>query len=223
LEDFMNRILKIFILLIINTTSVCWGFSIIEPKTGAVYYPGDNVVIKAEPSLGENIQGVFFAVPKMGKGTTDFYPPYEFAFTIDSDFIGTENIIAIAKMVDGTGIEAEVQIKVILPSNITLQGIKINPDDFILLKKLPPGSDSNKVRAYETTSIGVFGIYSDGVKREEITSSVSGTTYTSSDENIVKVDKEGKVTAQGIGKAKITVRNGSYSAVVDVIVKPYGN
>ena len=54
-----------------------------------------------------------------------------------------------------------------------------------------------------------------------MTPSSNGTTYASSDQNVVTVDKEGKVTAQGIGEAKIIVRNGKYSAEVKVVVKAY--
>jgi hypothetical protein len=48
-----------------------------------------------------------------------------------------------------------------------------------------------------------------------------GTTYSSSDGKIVKIDSEGKVTPQEIGKATITARNGKFSANVTVFVEPY--
>lgn len=59
------------------------------------------------------------------------------------------------------------------------------------------------------------GVYSDGVNRN-ITASASGTTYQSSNEKIVTVSPEGRVTARGLGAAKITVKNGNYSSIVDI-------
>jgi len=121
---------------------------------------------------------------------------------------------------DKSGQETELKrsLLVKLPPNVVLQSIIV--DDYKTLFKLPMGSSPEEMQRIESRQLRVKGMYSDGVKRK-LTSSASGTTYTSSDETIVKVDKEGKVTAQGIGKAKITIRNGSYSATVDVVVKPY--
>jgi hypothetical protein len=200
-------------------TSDCWGFTITEPKTGAVFHPGDTVVIKAKADTGENIKMVFLGAIKQNKGTAVFVAPYEISFTIDPDFIGVDTILASAKLDDNRIIETRIQITVELPSSVVLRGIAVDPTP-VFLYKIPAGSEPNKVSAAETDSIGVSGIYSDGVKRE-ITSSASGTVYASSDERVVKVSPEGELIAQAIGTAKITVRNGQYSAEVRVVVKPY--
>lgn len=209
----------IWIILLLSATEMSWGFSLLEPKSGAVFQAGDTVTIKAKQDSGENIKMVFLGALKMGKGTMATVPPYQYSFIIDKDFVGTETILASAKLDNNQIIEAKVDIQVLLPANIILKGISVDPTR-ILLQKLPEGSEPNKVSAYETRSIGVGGIYSDGIQRY-IASSSDGTTYTSSNENVVTVDKEGKVFAQGIGKAKITVRNGNFSATVDVLVNPF--
>ncbi len=218
----MRQILRILLfqfLSLISVSSVCWGLTITEPKPMTVYYPSDTVVVKVEAGQGENINALFIAVQKLGKGTGFFTPPYTYEFVIDKDFIGNDTIVAIAKLTNNTSIEVKVEITVVLPSDVVLKGIDVDPK-VIFLYKLPPGTDSNKMRIFETKSFGVGGTYSDGIERE-ITSSANGTTYTSSDEKIVTVASEGKVKAQGIGRTKITVRNGKYSAEVKVIVKPY--
>jgi hypothetical protein len=214
-----NEVIVILVLSLINLPSACWGLTITEPKTGAIFHPGDTLVIKAQADTGENIKTVFLGVIRQNKGAAMFLPPYELSFAIDSDFIGTDTILASAKLDDGRVIEAKVQITVALPPDVLLKGIDVAPK-VIFLYKLPIGSDPNKVRIFETKSRGVGGTYSDGIERE-ITSSANGTTYASSDERIVTVNSEGKVAAQGIGTAKITVTNGSYSAEVKVVVKPY--
>jgi len=205
-------------LYVMMLNDVCLAFEIIKPTSGTIFKPGDKVIVELKIESSENLKGVWFYTIEMRDSDLDFTPPYNFEFTVPPEFTGTGTIVADGKLQDDSHIESKVQIQVVLPSNITLQGIKINPNDFILLKKLPLGSDPNDVRIAETERISVFGVYSDGVKRQELT---SGTSYTSSDETIVKVDKEGKVTAQGLGEAKITVKNGNYSATVDVVVEPY--
>jgi hypothetical protein len=202
-----------------NTCFDSWAFTITEPKQGSVFYSGNKVTVRAEPSSGENISSVYFAVPQMGKGTIDFIPPYEFSFNIDADFVGGETIMADAKLSNTTHVQAQVQIIVVLPPNVILQGIEVHPNP-VFLYKLSYGSDPNDVRIFEVKSLGVGGKFSDGIQRQ-ITSPTSGTIYTSSNEKVATVSPEGKVTAQGIGTAKITVRNGNYSAQVEVIVDPY--
>ena len=199
--------------------SSAWGLQIISPKVGAVFYAGDTVTIKIKQDSGENIKMVFLGALKTAKGTMLTSPPYQYVFSIDKDFIGTETILANARLDNNKVIEARVDIQVVLPSNIALAGIRTGPNP-VCLYKMPQNSNPNDIRIFETKSMAVSGTYSDGIKRE-ITGSTSGTTYTSSDEKVVTVDKEGKVTAQGLGKAKITVRNGKFSAMVDVVVKPY--
>ncbi|GBE05316.1 bacterial Ig-like domain [bacterium BMS3Abin10] len=216
---------KISLLVLFSLCSVIWSddcfaFEITEPTSGSVFHPGDKVTVRAVAAQNENPVAYFIFTSQMPFSAFGVLPPYELTFTIPLEFTGSDKIVASAKFSDGNIVETEVQMQVVLPANITLQGIKIDPDDFILLKKLPPDSDPNDVRIAETDYISVSGLYSDGVKRW-IASSADGTTYTSSDETIVTVDSEGKVTAQGLGEAKITVKNGNYSATVDVIVKPY--
>jgi hypothetical protein len=57
-----------------------------------------------------------------------------------------------------------------------------------------------------TDEIYVAGNYSGGLTLD-LTSSASGTTYTSSNTNVLTVDTEGNVTATGFGTAVVTVAN----------------
>ena len=106
-----------------------------------------------------------------------------------------------------------------LPSDVVVTEIGIL-DKLMVLYKLPPDGKPEDIARFETDQIKVTGLYSDGAKRS-LTSSVTGTTYKSSNEKIVTVSPEGKVTAQQIGKAKITVRNDKLAVVIDIIVKPF--
>jgi chorismate synthase len=70
----------------------------------------------------------------------------------------------------------------------------------------------------KTKEIGVAGVFSDGVRRS-IKGSSFGTTYQSSNQDVVTVDSEGVLHAIGIGKAIITIRNGDQTAKTDIEVR----
>jgi len=213
-------VMLIMLLFSCYSTPAVSGFTIVEPKNGSTFHPGDTITLRAMAAPDEKPALVFLRAIKMTTQSRLMSEmPYGLTFTIPTTFTGKDTLAATAKFADGTIIEKEVQIQVVLPSNVVLTGISASPT-YILFQKMPPGSDPIKVSAYETESVAVGGIYSDGVKRE-ITAATSGTTYNSSDEKVVTVSPEGDIAAQGLGTATITVRNGKYSATVKVVVKPY--
>ncbi len=65
--------------------------------------------------------------------------------------------------------------------------------------------------------IRLLEIYGDHISYE-ISRAIDGTTYTSSNERIVTVSADGMATAVGRGRATVTVRNGSFNSIMDVIV-----
>lgn len=212
------KMILILTLLMSGCSNSVAALEIVEPAEGQQYEIGSAIRIVVKPGAGEKWA-------KVGIGFTEIpYSVFTGAFVgeykISNDTQPGEIELKISAISETNQIvELKRKIRIVLPSNVVLKGISVDPT-FILLKKLPEGSDPNDIRISETESIGVGGMYSDGIERE-LKSSASGTTYTSSDETVVKVDKEGKVTAQGVGNAKITVKNGNFTATVDVIVKPY--
>lgn len=193
----------------------CYGLTITAPSAGSVFYPGDKVLVKVEPSANENLKAVFVFTGKLRYSTIDLFAPYELEFVVDNDFVGTDKIVASGKLVDGTIVDTELEFKVVLPSTVKLSSITIDPSP-IYITKLP--DNDPKATYWATAHLRIYGTYSDGVERE-ITSSPSDTTYVSSDENIVTVDPEGTVVAQKVGRAKITVRNAGKEASVNVIIE----
>ena len=141
---------------------------------------------------------------------------FEKTVNIPIDKIGNSSITVVAINNKGAELEAKVNINITLPPEVILIKIKASPNPVILFK-LPPGSDPNKVNAYETRSLSVGGFYSDGIERE-LTES-SETQYISGDENIATVTPKRKVVAQRAGITNITVSNGSQQAVIKVLVK----
>jgi hypothetical protein len=127
------------------------------------------------------------------------------------------NLVITAADRNGNSVRLNGQVLVRLPGHIVLNSLKV--DNYkTLYKRLSSTSDS--VQRSETRQLRVYGKYSDGVERD-ISSATAGTTYTSGDEKIVTVDNEGRISSQNVGTANITVRNGTKSAEVRVVVKPY--
>jgi hypothetical protein len=208
----------ILTLFIISCSNAVTALEIIEPVEGQSYETGSTIRIVVKPGAGEKWV-------KVGVGFTEI--PYSLLngafigeFKISKDMPPGEIELKISAISETNQVvELKRKIKIVLPSSVVLNSIAVDPK-VIFLEKLPPGSDPTRVMTYETEDISVGGMYSDGVKRN-ITSSSDGTTYTSSNEKVVTVSPEGDVTAQGIGTAKITVRNAKFSADVEVIVDPY--
>jgi len=215
-------LMKIIVVLIMSLFAHnVWALTIAYPIEGDTFYAGSQLTVIVKPDTNEKFETVLFGIYPMS------YDPsrneYSYSLTIPKYLSGhIDDLIVIASHVSGNVTELRRGIFVKLPSNVVLQSIVAGDagDDFVSMRKMPDGSNATDVERYETRQLTTYGRYSDGVNRE-LTSSASGTTYSSSDETIVKVNSEGKMAAQGLGKAKITVKNGNYSATVDVIVKPY--
>ncbi|MBI5847210.1 MAG: Ig-like domain-containing protein [Nitrospirae bacterium] len=150
------------------------------------------------------------------------YRQYKATLKIPIDLLGNQELSISAVDQSGNAVELRGSIFIKLPPNVVLKGIVAGDagDDLISLKKMPVGSAAIDIERYGTRQLTTHGQYSDNVNRE-MTSATSGTTYTSSNENIATVSPDGKVSAQGLGTATITVINGKYSATVKVVVKPY--
>lgn len=193
------------------------ALQIVSPTEGEVFYAGSEINLIVKPDIGEEWEYVNYSMSILSYNTSS--NEYRTKLRIPADFVGYEKLSVIG--LDKFGKETEVirNILVKLPPNVVLRSILINKD-FMLLYKLPAGSPPENMQRIESRRLTVKGIYSDGVKRD-ITVSASGTTYSSSNDRIVRVSPDGEVTAQALGEAKITVKNGNYSAQVDVVVKPH--
>jgi hypothetical protein len=193
----------------------CFGFEITEPKDGALFHPGDEIVVKVRTEPNEQLKGIWFYTINMKESELILTSPYEFKFIVQRDFLGLETIVADGKLQNNSHIELKVQINVVLPINVALDELKVDPHK-IYLRKVPEGTKG--AHFYEKKQLDVEGVYSDRITRQ-LSSSVTGTKYSSSNENVATVDSEGLVTAISSGTAKIIIRNGNRKAIVDVVVK----
>jgi hypothetical protein len=204
-------IISILFLYVLN----CFGFEITVPKNGTVVHPGDEVVVKVSTEPNEDLKGIWFYTLNMKESELIFAPPYEFKFTVHPDFLGMETVIADGNLQNDSHLESKIQIHVVLPSNVVLNVLTVDPQK-IFLRKVPKGTRG--AHFYEEKQLYVEGLYSDGVVRS-ISLASSGTKYSSTDENVVTVNSDGLVKAVAPGNARITIRNGSKKIDIDVIVK----
>lgn len=195
-----------------------WAATIISPAQDETVYAGSTIFVVVKPDHGEQWQGFV-----MGFKAFEYDPisnTFKLAVQIPSNTIGYLDDIKVHGIdKDYKEVELNRRVLVKLPPNVVLKSIVIYPD-YIVLEKMPPGSKPEDIEAFGSINLIITGMYSDSVKRK-LTASSSGTTYISSNEKVVAVSSEGRVTAQGLGSATIAVRNGKYSANVKVVVKTY--
>lgn len=195
------------------------GLEIISPHNGETFTEGDTVklIVKPEPKMPE----IFFVsvfVGKLGESPCKeemTRPPYECTFVIPPGSAPRIKIRAMGKTVENINKEGglfspTVTIFVKIPSMVTLQKINVFPNnssDTMFFSDL-----KYKKHLY------VEGVYSDGTKRK-IDASGLGTTYETSNPQVVTVDSEGSASAVSSGKATITIRNSGKEITVPVEVK----
>jgi hypothetical protein len=180
---------------------------IVSPVQGQVFTVGQTVtvVVQVDPSLS----AVRYLLSAPGLDTPDTYSfdgsTYTAQYTLPPQVTGpvvlTPSVVDAAK---NTTFGADVTIG-IRPSTPP-QKIAISEERFSVPKP------STRV---ENTS--VQGTYADG-SQLDLTSSVTGTTYQSSNPSVVKVNAEGAFQAVGSGTAVITAQNGGARAFATVTV-----
>ena len=192
---------------------------IISPFNGDKYLPGDEVNVKVEAP--ENSLVLMAAGPYFS--TLLDHSPYELKFTIPQDVaLGKLGIIAGGKNAKGEFIgSAEVDIMVGSASDTkdTITSIKIYPTmDPLRLPYLP----TEAARKNVMVPLTVHATFADGVERD-ITSTESGTKYSSSDESVFIIDFSGLgVRPVNIGEAFLTVTHEPVSKKIKIIVEKQG-
>lgn len=180
---------------------------ITSPPNEATFYEGDTVTIKVEPSPDDPhlTSVIIFAPPNADPQTIDacldlIRPPYECQVTLEHGSLRKVNIGAGGKPLSGKVIVAE-EITIFINITATLTGLRVNDDQPTIFSFVD----------------NVEGLYSDGIERS-LEGAGSGTTYETSDPEIVTVDAEGLITSVAPGEAVITVKNGRLSLKIEVIV-----
>lgn len=211
----MYKIGVLLILLLMLGIQNVLAIEITEPTEDAKFEIGTTIRIIVKPQPGENWNAVYFGFDALT------YDAIQNVFTRELTIKNNMKIgystLKVLAIKNGQETELTRRVEIVLPTNVKLTSIDVYPSS-VFLTKLPQGSDPKRIIALETENLSIAGVYSDGVRRE-ISSSPPDTTYVCSNESVVTVDSNGKLTAQGVGTANITVKVGDLKALIRVNVK----
>ncbi len=182
--------------------------NLISPAAGAIFAPGDkiNITVELTPPLtaantvGAGLMGLTHVFAAWTTGLR-----FSVTFTLPPGFTGPLTITPDFTDTSGnyfTGTPVVVSIKPASPPD----SIALQRHDFLLA----PGASSQQLY--------LNGTYADGSVLD-ITSSLTGTTYTTTDSSVVTVSSDGLVQIIGPGFAVITAKNGSLSDFTTVVVE----
>ena len=197
--------------------ALAWAFlpasagaiEIVSPKDGAIVPIGSEIVIQVQPSPGDDIDRAYMAQsdePLKHNSQTGFF---EQKIKLRGDSLGPIAIEVWSKNSKGIKSTARVTIHVNLPPVLPLISLRIHAEQRrMVLEEIG-----------EKRELQVIGEFPDGTVRF-VSRSALGTTYQSRNEEVVKVDANGAVTAVGVGETTIVVRNGDKETQSRVVVRP---
>ncbi|MBM3246705.1 MAG: hypothetical protein FJZ13_05225 [Candidatus Omnitrophica bacterium] len=184
---------------------------ITSPKNGDIFYPGQQITVKAEYSgNSSDIDGIHFLAEDFSNDVIT-KPPYEYQFIVNKEFLGKMMIMAYVMPPEDKDDSADY-VEVMIKTDEIPVKIEMFPSSPYLLS---PGDE---------LILAVDGTYADGVARD-ITLTDKGTIYSSSDDSIFEVlqkDNYMVLKAKKPGRAKLTVKNGIAKTIdVDVQTDKY--
>lgn len=183
---------------------------VIEPVAGQQFAPGQTVDITVQLSAGLTAIAGFVdvGVPGLGPLTGTNYngATYQASFVIPTTFAGPVVLTpiifdAVNSPIEGTSITIDA-IPASAPASISIIG-----GNYVHYTSIPT-----------IDTIEVEGNYPGGLTLD-LRSSVTGTTYSSSNTAVLTVDANGNVQATAFGTAVVTVRNGALTAYVNFVVE----
>jgi len=168
---------------------------VITPANGQVFAPGDTV--SATVSIAPSLEASYVSLAVYGllgvDGSGYNGSSYEASFTIPAGMAGPLELVPQITDTAGNTILGLTTTIAVRPTTAPLSLSVSQPNDIL-------------TAVGGTDEIYVAGSYPGGLTLD-LTSSASGTTYTSSNIKVLTVDTEGNVTATGFGTAVVTVAN----------------
>ena len=184
------------------------GIKIAEPLDGTSVVLGKEIKVTVEAVGG--------FVIKEGWAGIDDYPEQELAtlpatltFTVPNEAAGAVILHVLGKDAGGSFVLEKIALNV--QQIATLQSLEIDQ------KKILVGLDwdGNIKEERSGNIVTVYGIYSDGIKRD--ISEDPNTAYISSDPLVISIDNKGNYTVHKVGAATITVSNSGGSKIIPVV------
>ena len=169
----------------------------------------------------ESITGMgIVAIPAM-VSTADKNPPFGGELKVPRAAIGPTRLLAVADVSRGRLETKSVfdEIIVQVEPEAELTSIDFETDEPLVLGRRGQEASYGQVDSLgKVIELPVIGHFSDGVTRPLI-SPATGTTYTSSNEKVLKVLPGGLLQVTGNGRTTVTVTNRGKQASLDVVVE----
>lgn len=162
--------------------------SITSPSNASTFYPGENITV--DVSYNGTTSPVFLYAENSAYGS-DNTTPYTFEFQINPEFLGQMSITAWVYEEDGSVTYDTIDIQVItneVPDKITTSPpgpLYLYPEDDVILY--------------------VEGLYNNTSR--DITSHLTGTTYSSFNSTVATVSEDGVIHANTAGNTIIKITN----------------
>lgn len=191
-----------------------WSLTIESPQPGEQVMPGQTVWLIVQPGSEDetDVRTVQVVAPG-AKGCEDVQPaiPIQCALTVPDDSNETPIPNAVDIRVQVTfvsGALGNAKTYVTMAETRTLAALEGDPRDQPLVFEA----------VGQERDLTVIGRSMEGATHD-LRGHRQGTAYDISNPAVVKVRDDGRVVAQGVGTATITVRNGSFFFEVPVIVR----
>ena len=137
----------------------------------------------------------------------DNSPPFEFAVTVPDDAVGPIGVLAVGSNETQDVFFATNSLTLNVTTTAQIQSVQTDPVELLFSG------------IGEFDQLSVTGTYSDGLDRD-VTSPLTGTTYSSSNPAIATVTPEGRIEAIAIGSTFIEVVQSGVTQFVSIDVGP---
>ncbi|MET0514367.1 MAG: PKD domain-containing protein [Nitrospiraceae bacterium] len=175
----------------------------------------------AKDTLADSVTGApVVALPALAS-TADSIPPFGGSLKVPTDAIGNVRLLAVGEISQGRMGTRSVFDEVILKvqPKAELLSIEFETDKPLRLGRTGQSSAFGHVDSLgKVFELPVVGEFADGVARS-IVSPSTGTTYSSSQEKVIKVLPDGLLQIVGNGRTIIQVDNQGKQASLDVTVE----
>jgi hypothetical protein len=222
MKPIRSGVTALLLLVFSSSLGAVSGITLVSPLDGSVVRPGSRVHLRVD--VDPSVQASEVVVwNNAGARMPSVYLrtlPYETDLTIPSDWTGALRLMILVKTTSGDVLEGPEVILQVIPDTVPSRISVLDANKFLRLPHNPgdPIPDNIDVRR-----VRVFGHYLDNQGKEirrDLSGSLFGTTYTSSDHIIATVDAEGVVSPIAPGIAFITVDNKGIKAYSEVDVEP---
>jgi exosome complex RNA-binding protein Csl4 len=235
----IRLLLGSFISLVLATSQPAWAFKIVVPENNSKLKSGQAITAKVDLESDPGIvqvryywygelddvlvekeettsMGAIVARPTL-VSTAASEPPYGGKLTVPPDGIGVMRLLAIGDIsrgrLAGRSVFDEILVKVEPEAELT--SIDFDAEKPLRFGRLGRGEQVDFLG--KIVELPVVGLFADGVVRP-IRLPATGTTYRSSNENVIKVHPDGMLQLTGNGRTVITAVNRGKQADLTVEV-----